>query len=200
MSLPPLIAPVSQVFACSTTLADRRRKFWSTQPDVCGTEDDCGYTCGNPGLAIFAPDPPPGEDDVTKIPRTIATNDYVRGLILNILLTSARKPDIPCGYRAGAIGGFWGDSYRTDGQYSGTMIRYIPTTGSIRDAVSLIRAYAEKDMKKLITYGVATDVTVEATYAGGATVNLDIRVFGRSGDETRVGITAARMANSWVWK
>lgn len=174
---------------CDFINSDRRKKFWTTQPEGCGSYENCGGACGSPGLI-----PVDSESG-----RTIANNDWVRGLALNILLTNGRQPSTPCGYRPGTRGGHWSDSFRGDSQTSGSLLRTVPAKGSIRDQMKLIRSFAEADLSKLILYKVATRVEVEASYRGSNIIDLIVRIYGQNSEVTKVGITGSRLQNSWVW-
>ena len=177
---------------CSGPVLGRRRIFWTTQPDACGSETSCQASCGSSGLETYVPE---GADG-----RTFRNNDWVRGLALNILLTDAQKDDTACGHRPGARGGHWSDSYRTDGQKAGTQLRYIPRQKSVQDSVQLIQAYMAASLNKLVAYGVAAMVTVTVKYIGRNTYNADIEIIGQNGQTSRVGIVGNRLENSWVWE
>ena len=214
--------------SCDITPGGRRRTFWTTQPSACGKEKDCGDECGRPGLSAVVPtcDSPScpccgqltdSDGSLTageafngvattvctkspcEHPRTIANNDYVRSLALNMLMTDARKTDRTCGYRPGAMNGHWSESYITNGGPIGTELRYAPTERSIADSVNTIKAYITATMQKLITYGVALSVEVTAVYKGGNKMAVNIVFTGRSGEKSNVGISGTRMANSWAW-
>lgn len=178
---------------CNGPVTGRRKLFWTTQPDACGTTENCFGECGAPGLVSYIP---LGRTDGG---RTFRTNDYVRSLALNILLTDGRHEDVPCGYRPGARGGHWSDSFREDGITSGTNVRYLKPQKSVSDTVKIIQEYLRNSMQKLVRYGVATSVTVECTYAGGGVIDAVIIIFGTDGLTSRVGITGSRLENSWVW-
>lgn len=174
--------------SCGLPVNGNRRTFWTLQP--CRTDsDNCGDTCSSWGLSV-------GENG------TIKTTDWLRSLIVSILGTDARKPDNVCGYRPGARAGHWSDSYR-NGRYPGTVgtsIRDLTSHGRIADAVQELRAYAQHDLQKLITYGVANRVEVNVTYKGANTTYLEIIVYGQGdADGTRVGMNVTRIANAWVW-
>lgn len=176
---------------CTTTAsADRRKVFWATQQDACGIDPSCGFECAAPGLSLE-------EQDAGT---TIATNDWVRGLVLNILGTDGRKPDTACGYRPGAQGGHWSDSFRGDGRRAGTLVRNIPTSISIRDSVALARATLEADLSKLVNMGVAQKVSVTAAYVGGNVMTATVDIVGPNGVVSRVGLTGQRSPNAWAWK
>jgi len=175
---------------CVSGSQERRRRFWVTQPNACATESDDCDTCARPGLNLIC-------NDVGQV--TINTENYVTGLVLNILMTDARKPDNGCGYTPGTRGGFWADTFRTDGLGSGSKLRQISVNNSVREIVSLAKAYAQDDLKKLVAYGVAKSVTVDAEYKGGNRVALTIIVNGQDGTVTRVGVLGERIKNSWVW-
>jgi phage gp46-like protein len=175
---------------CNFEVADRRKRFWTTQIAACGTSsDNCG-TCARPGLQLMCN----GQGQVT-----FDTNNYAVGLALNILLTDASKADTGCGWTPGSRGGFWGDSFRSDNLRSGSKIRQVSARKSMRETVSLIRAYALDDLKKLVTYGVARGVNVELTYQGSNKIDMLVIIQGVDGNESRVGLTGERIANAWVW-
>lgn len=172
---------------CTVADADRRRKFWVTQPDACGVDVPCG-PCAKPGLRPID----------TDQGRTFDTSEYVRGLALNILLTNGRKPDTLCGTTPGTRGGHWSDAFRP-GQASGSLLRQAQPTGRVSDQVAEIQALAKRDLEKLILYKVATAVDVTATYAGRNRVHLAVAIMGQDGRSTAVAVTGTRLENSWVW-
>ena len=168
---------------------DRRKHFWTTQPNACGeTTDPCGNDCGLPGLQI---------DRSAGV--TIANNDWIRGLLLNIFGTNARLPDTECGVLPGTQQGHWSESYREDGLYVGTKMRYQKPTGRILEAVALLRAQVVADANKLVALGVAINVEVESTYKGGNKVSVVIYVTGPSSSTNVVNLSATRLQNQWVW-
>lgn len=175
---------------CVSGSQERRRRFWVTQPNACAAENDNCDTCARPGLNLIC-------NDAGQV--TINNDNYVTGLVLNILLTDARKPDNGCGYTPGTRGGFWADSFRTDGLGTGSKLRQISVNKSVRDIVSLAKAYAQDDLNKLVAYGVAKSVKVEADYKGSNRVGLTIIVSGEDGTVTKVGVQGERIKNSWVW-
>lgn len=176
---------------CNDTINGRRRIFWTTQPDACGSEIRCHSNCGSSGLLSYVPQGQRG--------RTFANNDFVRGLAINILLTDARKESGPCGHHPSAIGGHWSDSYRADGQRAGTNLRDIPISYRVTDTAKLIQAYATAALQKLIAYGVAQTVSVEVKYLGRNMFDLKADITSTDGAVSRVGVTGNRMENSWVW-
>lgn len=177
---------------CNQIQNDRRRLFWVTQPNACGENvDGCGDTCGNMGLQPI--DTPQG--------RTFSTDQYVRGLALNILGTDGRKELTQCGVTPGNRGGYWADSFRKDGGASGSLLRFIKTTGRVREDTALMQAVAQKDLDKLVTlYKVAVSVSVTVTYIGRGTASLVAEIVGRSGETSKVGFIGSRLGNDWVWK
>lgn len=175
---------------CLTGSRDRRRVFWATQPNACGSErNECGDDCGRIGLKLECA---PGG-------ASYSNENYAIGLALNILLTDGRKPDTECGYAPGNRGGFWADSFRRDGQSSGSLLRTIPATYSVRETVQLVKAYATSDLQKLVTYGVALKVEVDAEYKGGNKIDLTAIITGQTGVVSRVGVSGQRIQNAWVW-
>jgi len=176
---------------CEKPLGSLRKTFWTTKLTACGSYQGCEQNeiCGHPGLSLI--DKENGS--------TIASDDFVTSLILNILLTNARKEATTCGYIPGTQGGFWGDSFRMDNGYTGSGLRNIPDHYSVREAASIIKAYVQKDMEKLILYGVAQKVDVGAKYSGSNAVSIAVNATGQSGIATTVGLNAVRIRNSWVW-
>jgi phage gp46-like protein len=121
-------------------------------------------------------------------------------LVLNILYTDGRKPDTACGFRPGTQGGHWSESFRTDGQKIGTLVRNLPKSSSVRDSVALTRATLIADLNKLILMGVAQTINVTTEYLGGNVMAADIDIIAPDGTTARVGLTGKRNANAWVWK
>lgn len=202
---------------CSVPASNRRRLFWATQPDACGTSDICGAGCGIPGLSRSSSggwDCAPGcqccppatvdpscPDQIGERQQvTISTDQWLRGLVINMLMTDGRMPDTACGYRPGAQGGHWSSSYIEAGPAEvGTLIRAVPTGGRIQDSVNLATSYARATLQRLIERGVALDISVVGVYLGGMKMRLDIDVIGRRSDSAKVGISGQRVANGWVW-
>lgn len=189
---------MNQLENCKLPLAGRRRIFWTTQP--CRTAvDACGNECADYGIELECPN---GGNCVEYAPgrgRTVKTTEWVRGLVLNILLTDGRRADTSCGWRPGTRGGHWSDSFRTQPGASGSSIRYLKSHGRIADAIAELLAFVKHDLHKLVTYGVASSVEVTAEYAGANVAKLAITVFGLNGEATKVGISGERKANAWVW-
>lgn len=202
---------------CQIPAGSRRRLFWATQPAACGSSAVCGYECGSPGLSYTKSSlydcndgafgcPPATErpeclPDDSIGPRSIVTTDWVRGLIINMLMTDGRLPDQPCGYRPGGQGGHWTSSYIEEGNPEiGTLMRTVPPAGRVQDNVALVASFAQATLDRLLARGVALAVEVEGVYLGNGKMRLDIVVRGRGGEESRVGIDGARVSNGWVWQ
>lgn len=175
---------------CIIPIEGRRKIFWTTQPDACGVESNCQSNCGSSGLKLKA----------QNGGRTFATNDYVRSLALNIMLTKGRKADTACGYRPGARGGHWMDTFRNDGQLTGSQLWDLPTTYSVAESLKLIQALMQSSLQKLVAYGVAQSVDVTVTYAGGNVFSALVDIRGSDGNNSRVGVTGNRLENAWVWR
>lgn len=193
---------------CTIPAITRRRTFWATQPDACGSNEVCGADCGIPGLSFTdtsncatgcQPTVDPSCGPFSQ-PRSIASTDWMRGLIINMLMTDARNPDRACGYRPGAQGGHWSESYISGGPSGvGTLMRTAGANGSTSESVNLIRAYAVATLEKLIGRGVASAVDVTAKYIGDGKMSLEIVVSGHGDGDVRVGLSGARLQNGWVW-
>lgn len=196
-----------------TTQAIGHHIFWTTQPDACGSEEACGAECGNPGLRMQFPDGCGtctccgNSGNLQDCPRTmceqqrtIANNDWVRGLVINMLFTDARRSDSPCGVPPGALNGHWSESFMSEYKSPvGTHLRYIATGTSVKELVQLVKAYVVETMQKLIKYGVAVSIDVEASYKGRGVIAVAIIVYGRSGVTARVAVQGRALNNSWVW-
>lgn len=166
--------------------SDPRRLFWSTQPDGKGTEARCSRVCGKLGLDLMSNG-------------SIATTDWVRGLALNILNTSARVQDSACGVRPSGVRGFWYETYLDGNDYVGNRLGDIPRNLSINETLALVRAYVAEAMNKLVVRGVASGVEVDVSYVGDNRFTADIAILTNQGVQERVALTTQRNANSWVW-
>ncbi len=202
---------------CKSSPQGRRRPFWTTQPDACGTRvDSCrnGAECGIPGLQLtasscgrFACDccPAPTDDpdcigiNSPPVARSIVTNDWLRSLVINILHTDGRYEDNKCGFVPGTQGGHWSESFRKDGQKIGTLMRTIPPHTSIRDAISLVKARMVADLNRLLVMQLVTSIAVNVRYLGGSQVTVEIIIIGQSGETAKVGLLGSRLKNTWVW-
>jgi hypothetical protein len=170
----------------------RRRLFWSTRAEACGTYTVCGAECAIPGLEY--------EDSDEKIEggRTIKTEDWLQGLILNILNTRART-DMRCPAPA-AVYGHWSESYRDDNLHIGSTLWNAAEKSYIRtaDAVKAISVAVRGDVGKLIALGLATSVEVESTYAGDNKVTVLVTVFTTTG-RNRINLSGSFVSETWVW-
>lgn len=175
---------------CEPFAVPGQRLFWTTQPDACGTSDGCGINteCGRPGLSL----------QTTEDSATFASNDWVRSIALNMLLTDARRRDTRCGYVPGTLNGHWSESF-AQGQPIGSHVRYVNVSTSVRDAVLLIKAEVRATLQKLVDYGIAIDVEVDTRYNGNGQIGMAITIYGTAVDPTRIGVTATRNDNSWAW-
>jgi hypothetical protein len=164
----------------------------------CGEYTSCGDPCGIPGLRYIDQDLHP----TGKNPRTIAVNDWLYSLVLNILNTRAREPGVKCGVSTTNVGGHWSESYREDGLYNGTMIwtRRHKTYSSIQEAIRLLKVQLQSDMGKLIKMKVASSVEVTVTYKGKNKVEATIVIISPIADENILTLTSERISSDWVWR
>lgn len=184
--------------------------FWTTQPDACkpdcdencgsslatcGSQEVCGVNCGVPGLALIDD----YESDREGAKRFVDT-EWLRGLMINMLMTDGRKADTACGFRPGSQGGHWSESYMGGDQTVGTLLRDVPSTVRAAEAVALVRAYAQATMDRLVQRGLATKVEVFAEYIGLGRVQLDIIAYGTRGGNARVGFAGERIEHGWTWE
>ena len=140
---------------CLPTSNGNRRTFWTTM-DACGRYTLCDEECSIPGLQYI--DKPEG--------RTIANDDWIRSLVLNILNTRART-DLKCSSPAGTYG-HWSESYRDDGLYIGTRLYNVAEKSypRIMDGVKAIGAAIRSDVGKLVILKIADDIDVDVVYQG----------------------------------
>jgi phage gp46-like protein len=180
---------MAQSLACEPFQLSQGRSFWTTQPDACGTSSLCStIQCAAPGLATIV-----GDDGVS-----FSSNDAVRSLALNMLLTDARKRDTRCGHLPGTMNGHWSESF-ANGIAVGSHVREVTTQKTINDSVNLLKAEVQATLQKLVDYGIAVEVQVDAKYQGSGIVGMEITIYGTAVDPTRIGMTAKRDANQWVW-
>jgi len=156
--------------------------------DSCGRYNLCGAECSIPGLQYI--DKPEG--------RTIANDDWIRSLVLNILNTRARS-DLKCPTPAGTFG-HWSESYRDDGLYIGTRLFNAAekSYSKILEGVKAIGAAIRSDIGKLIILGLADDVDVDVVYRGRSRVDVTIAITIRSVRRT-VDLAGTYGTNAWVW-
>ena len=176
---------------CTPEFSERRRRFWTTQPAACGLVRQCGNLCGLPGLTY-------NDDDLRG--RTIVNDEYVRGLVLNMLMTDGRVPDRPCGRTPNSVGGHWSESFDTGPAPGiGTLMLSAETTTSVNETLNLIIAYGQATLARLVARGVAQSVDVTGEYLGGNEFKLDSEIFGLGNNSARVAVTGERLSNGWVW-
>src|SRR5262245_48152677 len=152
---------------CIAQQLGRRRIFWTTRPEVCGTYEVCGVDCSIPGLEY---------ENRENGERTIKTEEWLNSLVLNILNTRART-DLKCPSPV-AVFGHWSESYRDDDLYVGSTLWNVAAKKytRINDAVKAIGSAVKADLSKLVALGVATEVDVETSYRGGMQVAVLITV------------------------
>lgn len=199
---------------CIPPPRSRFRKFWSTQINACPSEkadDNCANinTCASPGLVVIPQYDPCFQElgwdggslsqcTQAVVGATVSTDNWVAGLIINILGTNAQHSKSACGNRPGYKGGYWLDD--VSGAKSGSSIRYIPKTGyKVAEQVEYVKQTAMIDMNKLVTYGVAKSVAVKAKYIGDQSIQLIITAVGVDDETTVVNSSVRKIANAWVW-
>jgi len=187
---------------CLDQNAGHRRIFWTTRAEACGDYDLCGVVCSIPGLEYEdIADPYPDQDlpgNVSSGYRTINNDNWLQGLILNILNTRARN-DVRCPTPA-SVYGHWSESYRGDGLYIGSTMWNAAEKSYIRtaDAVKAIGNAVRADMGKLVALGIAESVEVEASYRGSNSVAVVITVITVSGRST-INLSGSFVSETWVW-
>lgn len=185
----------------ANTISNRRRRFWATQPDACPdiTATVCASDCGQPGLVLDEMPADPAAVDQTPF-RTVSTDEWVRGLAINMLMTDGRRPDRICGYPPRGLGGHWSETF-DDGATPGigTLMFDIDPTASVNETTNLISAFAQATLDRLVDRGVAVRVDVEASYLGGNVFQITADIIGLGNNSARVGVTGERLSNGWVW-
>jgi len=186
---------------CLTQNNGRRRIFWTTRANACGSYTMCGIECSLPGLEYENVE---GEHPDQGLPgegpyRTIKNDEWLQGLILNILNTRARS-DARCPTPA-AVYGHWSESYRDDGLYIGSTLWNAAEKPYVRtsDAVKAIGVAVRTDMGKLIALGIAESVEVEATYKGSNSVEVIVTVTTTTG-RSRINLSGSFVSETWVWR
>jgi hypothetical protein len=190
---------------CLEQHVGRRRMFWTTHQEACGTYELCGHVCAIPGLVyedIDAPYvdpriyPPTGSSEADF--RTIKTDEWLLGLILNILNTRARN-DVGCPTPA-AVFGHWSESYRDDGLYIGSLMWNAAEKSYIRiaDAVKALVTAVKSDMGKLVAMELAQSVDVEGEYLGDNSVGITVLAHTVTGLR-RLNLSGAFVSETWVW-
>lgn len=173
---------------CAVTVQDRRNLFWTTQPEGCGTDRLCRDDCSVPGLSLASDG-------------TIVSDNWITSLVINMLMTDGREENTACGFAPGSQGGHWSESYITGPAPNvGTLMRTVKPQGSVNQIVTMLKAFAQSTLDKLVERGVAFSVNVEAKYVGNNRFALDVEVFGASNTISRVGLSADRLSNEWIWQ
>ena len=190
-----------QIDPCIEQNVGQRRIFWTTRAEACGDYTMCGVVCSIPGLVYEDKDdlyPDQGPVPASRGFRTINNDQWLTGLILNILNTRARN-DVRCPTPA-AVYGHWSESYRDDGLYIGSTMWNAAEKSYIRtaDAVRAIERAITADMGKLIALGIASAVDVEATYRGSNSVAVVIVVTTVTGRST-INLSGSFVSETWVW-
>jgi len=184
---------------CLAKDVGNRRIFWTTRPDVCGEYNMCGHQCTIPGLEYIDLEEPYVSLD--QAGRTIANDEWVRGLILNIINTRARN-DRPCPSPA-SVYGHWSESFLREGEwfYIGSTLWNAAEKMYARcaDAVRAIEAAIRADMGKLIAQGIVQSVAVHATYHTQNHVDVVIDTVTSTG-QARINLSGAFVSESWVWR
>ena len=187
---------------CFDQNVGRRRIFWATHPQACGEYMQCGVECVLPGLEYedkggAYPDQSL-QGHVSSGFRTIKTDGWLQGLILNILNTRARS-DVKCPTPA-AVYGHWSESYRQDGLYIGSTLWNAAAKSYVRcaDGVKAIGAAIRADMGKLVALGIAQSVEVEAFYRGSNSVEVTVLVNTVTG-RSKINLSGSFVSETWVW-
>lgn len=131
--------------------------------------------------------------------RSIRNDQWLRGLILNILNTRART-DSKCPAPS-AVYGHWSESYRTDDLYIGSRLWNAASKSYIRiaDAVSAIEAAVRADMGKLVVLGLVDSVQVEANYGGSNSVRVSVTAITVQAQHV-LNLSGNLVSGEWAWQ
>jgi phage gp46-like protein len=175
---------------CLEQNVGNRRIFWTTRAQACGDYTTCGVVCSIPGLVY---------EDAADDYRSINTDDWLQGLILNILNTRARN-DVRCPTPA-AVFGHWSESYRDDGLYIGATLWNAAERSYIRtgDAVKAVEAAITADMNKLVALELADSVEVDAKPVNHRSVTVTITVTTTAGS-SKINLSGSFVSETWVWQ
>jgi phage gp46-like protein len=120
--------------------------------------------------------------------------------MINMLMTDGRQADTACGYRPNGQGGHWSESYIDSGDPTvGTLMRTIAPAGRVQALEAQLEAYAKQTLQKLVGRGVARSVDVVVKYVSGGNFSVNASVFGVDNRASRIGLSAQRLENGWVW-
>lgn len=188
---------------CTTESVGRRKQFWSTQQ--CDAVEVCGRECGIFGIKFSTVLCGDGCDNTsidgcsTPTSKSISTENWVKGLIINILMTDGARPNSPCGWPAGNRGGHWSSSYRKDSGSSGTNIRAILAGRTTSANVLALQVEAQKIADKLVSYGVVNSAKATVKYLSGMVYSLAFEYVTKGDEIKNVGFSGTRSGNSFVW-
>ncbi len=130
--------------------------------------------------------------------RTIKNDEWLKGLIINILNTRART-DAKCPAPS-AVYGHWSESYRDDNLWVGSRMWNAAEKPYIRilDAVNAIGAADRADMSKLVALQLCSSVDVQASYAGRNRVDIVITAFVSRASHV-LNLSGTFASDTWVW-
>jgi phage gp46-like protein len=176
------------VDVCAAVARSTRCVFWVTQ--VCESiNDPCGGECADLGLQLLCPID--GNCELPDRPRTINNDNWLRGLIYNILYTDGRNPDPSCVRFSGNSGGHWSDAFQK--KSSGSTYVHQKSYGSVSEARADAAFRLKNDLGKLIDYGVAKTVDVTVEYTGQNKFQANIVVGTTDGTSLEVGLSGQRL-------
>lgn len=174
---------------CAVPPERGRRGFFTFQ--VCGTVEACpGEECATVGLRRVL-----NGDGTTSLD----TSEWVRSLAYALLLTDSAKPASECGFTCGTRGGHWSDTFRGDGESTGTAVRRIPASCAVGEVIAAGEAELARTFAPLVTWKVATEVSVAGTYRGSNRFDFDVKIHGDGGRVVGFNAAGARLANGWLW-
>jgi hypothetical protein len=135
---------------------------------------------------------------IGAIPRTISNDQWLRGLVLNILNTKART-DLKCPSPA-AVYGHWSESYRGDGLYVGSTLwnAVAKSYTRVADSVKAIGSAIRADMAKLTALKIADSVEVKAIYKGGNRVDVEITATVTNARHV-LNLSGSLATGTWTW-
>lgn len=181
--------------------------FWATQPDACGQVSSCDTLCGRAGLLLVPAGPcaepcPPADPDNPCPPRiaesaTIATNDWLRGVILNMLGTRARVPTDACAGRLPA-GGHWSESFMDGPAHVGMVLDSPVAFASVAEALAFLEQAVRAALQRLVARGIASKVEVSADYKGANVADVTATVWHNDASPAAISFMSRREASGWA--
>lgn len=131
--------------------------------------------------------------------RSLDTRQWIRGWIVNQLSTRAAATcdDSPAIRKSG---GWWADAYRVEDFRSGSKLWTLQWSKTINETLQIAKSYAEQALAYLVTWGIATSVTVDVAYVNKSVLTLAVTVKGPNVDVSMSFTGESRPEFGWLWQ